>query len=78
MKIYRNSYQSHQESSCGFSFHSSAKEARKEMAKFKKNSQSKGFDDFNPDSSTEPIDIIPTKKGIIAALNAYASHNDNG
>lgn len=63
---------------CGFSFHSSMRDAKKAMNEFKKNSQSKGFDDFNPDSEIEMIEVIPTKSGIIEALNIHAGHNDNG
>jgi hypothetical protein len=74
MKIFKNTYQSHQESSQGFSFHASRMLAIAAMNKFKKNSGG----DFNPDSSTEQIDVTPTKKGIISALNEHAGHNDNG
>lgn len=74
MKIYKVDKRSHQESSQGFTYHSSKAEANKSMAEFKRISGS----DFNPDSEIEEIEIEISGKGIIAALNAHGSHNDNG
>lgn len=75
MKIYKVSLYSHQEYSVGFSFYSSKLKADNEVKRYKK----VAGDDFNERlSSVELIEVVPTRQGIIDALNQYASHNDNG
>ena len=74
MKIYQVSYQSHKDSSQGFSYHSSKEDAVKALAKFKRISK----EDYNPDSEITIIETQISAKAIIELLNTYASHNDNG
>lgn len=74
MKIYKVNYESHQESSQGYSYHSSNIDAKKALSKFKKVAK----DDFNPDSGIIEIETPISAKAIIKLLNAHAKHNDNG
>jgi hypothetical protein len=71
MKIYKVAFKVN-ESSAGFYFTSSLKDAESR----KKNAEGVWDDGWDKEITT--IEITPTKKGIIAALNFHASHNDNG
>jgi hypothetical protein len=51
--------------------------ARIKDAKATAASDDPSIGEFMPDE-VEPIDIIPTKRGILRALRHWASHADNG
>lgn len=70
MKIYRVSIESHAEGHQGYNYHPSRKEAQKDLRK----SEAAGHDN----SGIEEITLTPTKAGIIAALNRFGGHADNG
>ena len=73
MRLYKNSYYNHEEGSQGYSFHSSKAKAKAAAAEFNRREK------YNEcDFIAEPIDVEPTRAGILAALNRHASHNDNG
>lgn len=76
MKLYRVAYYNHSDSSQGFSFHSSKKDATKELGDFKKQEG----DNFDDDRSCvdELTGIKPTKAGILDLLRTVAGHPDNG
>ncbi len=86
MKIYKAFYYSKQESSQGFSFHTSMSTAKKALSKFKNTcrlfenpetyEEENDFDDTR--SRIEQIELKCTLKGIVETLNIHASHNDNG
>jgi hypothetical protein len=65
----------------GFSFHTSFKEAKKRRDKECKESQSEEIADnkYNiEDCEIDTIEIEPTKKGILKALNDWFSYPHNG
>lgn len=73
MKIYRNHYGSIADNneSTGFSFHATKGEAaRAALGRTPKNG--------DPESFLHVVNIRWTKYEIVAALNLYASHPDNG
>ncbi|MBO0715720.1 MAG: hypothetical protein J2P55_00085 [Rhizobiales bacterium] len=74
MRLYRVSLRSEDDGSAGFAFCASQREAAKAISAFKA---------LDPGAATrhadvEPFDVIPTKAGILAALNKYGGHPDNG
>lgn len=68
MKLYRNHVARGGDESCGYEFFTSKAEAVR---------AARGYAD-KAISVAEPIEITPTKAGIISALNKYAGHPDNG
>lgn len=72
MRLYRNAYLSVENNCGGFSFHPSKAAARREAAERKR-------DGYPPCREiAEPVDVTPTKKGILRALNIWGGHPDNG
>ena len=78
MKIYRLDYRTFQGTSAGFSFHSSARAAT--TARLHAETVSVNNDEpiSAKESSVVQISVTPDKAGIIAALNKWAGHPDNG
>ncbi len=70
MKIYKVSYR-YQAASEGYYFAASLKEAKANTSV-----DEKGVTHCEKEIVT--IDVKPTKKGILKALNFHAAHNDNG
>lgn len=73
MRFYRNHYHTDEDGSFGFSWHTSKTDAKREYSE-----RTEQGNDGQFASVAEPIDIEPTKAGILAALNEYASHPNNG
>ena len=71
MKIYKVKF-TEQYASAGFYFTSSMKDAKSR----KENAEGVWDDDW--EKEIETIEVTPTKKGIINALNRHGGHNDNG
>lgn len=72
MKLYRVGHSVDCGNSGGFSWHSSSRSAKRDA---------RTWDDDHPDEPPSTISVVevePTKRGIIRALNLYASHPDNG
>ncbi len=65
MKIYKTSYTTPSGESAGYHFASSNRKAA-------------AYSVPGTIRETEVIEVKPTKKGILEALNTHASHNDNG
>lgn len=78
MRFYRLSMRDAVDSSHGFSFHTSVRAAAEAKAAFLSNYDEERFEGYEPTAEIEPLDIEPTKTGILAALNRYASHERNG
>ena len=77
MKLYKVTLYNSETSSDGFAYFASAKEARACVREYRT-----GFlpqDDVDTSGcKIERIRVDLTRKGILAALNRHASHNDNG
>mgnify|MGYP003527830793 CR=1 FL=1 len=85
MKIYKVTYYSKQDSSQGFTYHSSRANAQKALAEFRNSSKEREgdlgepFDDFDKNNSEITIiEFKPTLKGFLEVLSEHAEHNDNG
>jgi hypothetical protein len=84
MKFYRVTHRTEGGRSNGYSWHTRKVAARRQVAEINRDIDeyyAVGADLRRLDHSTidEPIiSIDPTKSGILAALNYYASHPDNG
>ncbi|MEN6533364.1 MAG: hypothetical protein ABFD89_06855 [Bryobacteraceae bacterium] len=76
MRIWKNDYRGAGMESRGYSYHPSKREARKAATAAIRHTK----DDSEPtdEVQTEPIEVTPTKKGIISALNQHGGHPDNG
>lgn len=61
--------------SAGYSYYASKREAQSALATWRKNSPG---DVQDQTGTIEPIEVTPTRAGILAALNRYAGHADNG
>lgn len=72
MKIYRISYHDPMGESKGFSHHASKREAEREKL------TAEGASHPPQECEIEIIHVMPTRKGIIRALNVYGGHPDNG
>jgi hypothetical protein len=70
MKFYRNHYKVDGGISHSFHWFTSKAEALKDVKEHGERDED--------DEIAEPIDITPTKAGILDALNRYAGHADNG
>lgn len=74
MRFYRLHDYSPQDGSAGYEFFTSKAEAERKAREL--------FDpERHGDKSAieiEAVDVVPTKAGILAVLNAYASHPNNG
>lgn len=76
-KFYRVHYKGEPGTSSGFEWYTSLETAKRRARDFKR--QHEGIADTNEATTTiEVIKITPTKAGILAALNSYAAHPDNG
>jgi hypothetical protein len=73
--LYRVDYRINMESR-GFSFHSSRRDAWRSITKAVENKTADRVEDGGSD--VEKIQIVPTKAGILEALERYAKHPDNG
>ena len=73
MKFYRCT---HTDAQCGtgYSWHRTKESARLATRTYADGHEQCG----EAETTTEEIDIPPTRRGIYAALVRYASHNDNG
>lgn len=71
MKFYRVHLHYDAGSSAGFKFFGNKREAEK----FARDEKKKDPDESFP---VDRINVKPTKAGILAALNRYADHPDNG
>jgi hypothetical protein len=70
MKIYKVSYRNNFSEHTGYEYFSNKKDAKREQEKNNKGNQS-------TDDVAE-LELILTKRGVLAFLNAYASYPDNG
>jgi len=75
MKFYRAVFYTFKDGSAGYSWHTSRAEADKVIREYQKKYTE---EEDASGSKVEEINIIPTKAGILAALNRYADHADNG
>lgn len=69
MKIYLNSYWTEEDGHRGYSYFSTKRDALK---------SAQGCIKEGYEVETSEIEIRVTKKGVLAALNKYGSHPDNG
>ncbi len=75
MKLYRNSYRGDDDEHGGFDFHASLRAAKAARASFMRLAASSQVERT---CRIEPIEIKPTKAGIMKALNKFGGHADNG
>jgi hypothetical protein len=73
MRFYRVHFYDGADGSAGFKFFTVQADAAREANAFKQDAI-----DAHANVEVEAIEIEPTKAGILAALNTYASHPDNG
>lgn len=90
MKLYRVSRSDVKDGHQGYSFHGNKSEANKAAKEFldlfepteELRKEYAAMGDTPPRNDAEAqvtvIDVTPTKAGILAALNRFASHNNNG
>ena len=71
MRFYLVTHHTEGGVSAGFSWHTSKVEARRQVAE-------RNWPVPERSEFVGPIDIEPTKRGILHALNYYAAHPDNG
>ena len=74
MTLYRVRHHTEGGCSAGFSWHTSKAKARRQVTKRNREEA----DELNYSELDDPIDIKPTKSGILAALNYWGGHPDNG
>jgi hypothetical protein len=74
MRFYRVSYSTMRDSSLGFSWHRSRRDAAAAGRTFRDDNKT----EEEVEAVIQPIDIEPSRQGILDALNTYATHNDNG
>lgn len=72
MIFYRIELCTEGDGSLGYSWHTSRRAAEARLREFRRD-----HEDATPEA-IEPIEIEPTRDGILAALNAYAAHPNNG
>lgn len=72
MTLYRVHVCTHSESSHGYRYFTSELAAKKFLIALKKD------DPEDDNSDWEPIDVLPTKKGIMFLLTQWAAHPNNG
>lgn len=72
MKIYRNSYYTHQDSSVGFEFFTSKADSERAMKEHLKSGEDDGR------SCIDNYDIEISKDGIMSILNKVATQPQNG
>ena len=76
MKFYRLHLSAGSDGSAGYEFFTSMSKAQKAMRAHIKDNELDEDDAANVE--VEEIEIKPNKRGILAALNRYATHPDNG
>lgn len=76
MRIYRNHYYTEQDGSKGFGFFLTMAESVLNFRQALSNEKTDPPDDHCAEVA-RPIEIDPTKEGIVWALNRHASHADN-
>lgn len=74
MRFYRNHYKAEDFTSRGYAFFSSKEGARRRWVELGQDN----VPHHTRASMAVPVDIEPTRKGILEALQALASHPDNG
>lgn len=72
MRVYRVIYESRKNGQQGYTWHSSEGLARWRARTYVKESR------YDRTAVVEPVDVKATRAAIVATLNIYASHNDNG
>jgi len=72
VRFYRNHYVDEQGESNGYAFFRTKKDAERAW----REAEQEG--DLDGSICAEPIEVNPTRGGIVAALNTYAAHPDNG
>ena len=77
MKFYRVSYSQDGGNSGGYSWHTSKADAQRAARQGYENDPQE-YDGLDTRPQVEAVEITPTKAGILAALEAYASHEANG
>lgn len=75
MRFYRLHMTSVQDGDQGFSWHTSQRDADHAKSEYLGGTWAKHTE---PSAEIEIIEVNPTKDGILAALNRYAVHPDNG
>jgi hypothetical protein len=79
MRFYRVSYTQDGGNSGGYSWHTSRTQAeRASRDAFKEDPKEYTYGPEKIPPKVEPIDVRPTKEGILDALCHYASHPNNG
>jgi hypothetical protein len=76
MKLYRVHFYEQRDGSRGYVWFTERQAAESNLRKFDKDNRT-AEDDRRPDR-IEVVEIVPTKAGILNALNHWASHADNG
>lgn len=76
MKFYRVRYSAEGGNSGGYSWHTSKADAEKAVRQAIENDPEEYEVVGRP--PIDPVEIEPTKKGILGALRLYASHEANG
>jgi len=71
MKFYKVKLWSAVESSEGFAYFTTAREAEAKKREYEEEGEGK-------EATIVTIDVMPTKQGILEALRRNGSHNDNG
>ena len=74
MKFYRVRHRTEGGNSGGYSWHTNKVGARRQVAEINREEP----DELDHSEFVGPIDIEPTKSGILDALNYYAAYPDNG
>jgi len=75
MKFYQLHRTCEAGTSAGYEYFTSRREAKRALAVWRRNSPG---DVQDQQGDIEPIEIEPTRAGIVHALNRYANHEDNG
>ncbi len=78
MRFYRVHLYSHGEGSDGYRFFTTKAEAMKAKGQFDAQSDDYRDDWESLDAEIDVLDITPNKRGILRALERYASHERNG
>lgn len=73
MRFYKVHFYSDTEGSQGFAWFTVHRKAAAAAAKFRETAK-----EYNPQPDIETVDIEPTKRRILALLECYATHPDNG
>lgn len=64
--------------SAGYEYFTSLREAKVRVIAWHKDHEGVDADDGSTGANIQEINVVPTKVGILRALNLYANHADNG